>query len=208
MSPHQPLGTDGLQDSTRRRHVQNACLRHPAINPWVRMVFRIPADAGMYKTHACGTPPSTPGYGWSSGFQQAQACIKRMPAAPRHQPRGADGLQDSSRRRHVQNACLRHPAINPWVRMVFRIPADAGMHKTHACGTPPSTPGCGWSSGFQQTQVCTKRMPAAPRHQPLSTDGLQDSSRRRHAQNACLRHPASSDAFLVCMDFGINPLEG
>ena len=125
--------------------------------------------------------PSTPGYGWSSGFHQTQACTKRMPAAPRHQPLGTDGLQDSSRRRHVQNACLRHPAINPWVRMVFRIPTDAGMHKTHACGTPPSTPGSGWSSGFQQTQACIKRMPAAPRHQPLGPDGLQDSNRRRHA---------------------------
>ena len=48
-----------------------------------------------------------------TGFQQTQACTKRMPAAPRHQPRGADGLQDSSRRRYAQNACLRHPAISP-----------------------------------------------------------------------------------------------
>ena len=162
-----------------------------------------------------------------------------MPAAPtllsarRGKPRiprrtvPTGGLQGSGRRRHARSACLRHPPscplgeasrgspVGPRPQVVFRVVADAGMQKTHACGTrppvrsarqaedPPSDRAHRWSSGLWQTQACKERGPAAPallsarRGKPrnprrtVPTGGLQGSGRRRHARSACLRHPPS-----------------
>ena len=152
-----------------------------------------PSLAGMYKTHACGTPSVTdpPGAAGMRSLRVPQVSALCMPALP-------------------SPICSTQPP-RP------HAPSLAGMYKTHACGTPGVTDSPGVTGppvvtgmrSWRVPQVCALCMPARPspmcstqpprlrapslagmyKTHACGTPDTQLMPASPQTQHSCLRHP-------------------